>query len=141
MSRIALLLILGLTGCSFEGAEPPTDVQATLENPATLLPETYTPTGEEETAYVGAVTLFPGGSAAFPIATGAKQVMPWYSGNSNVREGEVYFNVGDSRHAFLEFNPPRAPLWVPIPEGCNRVFMRNDSSETISVGIVFSTQP
>jgi hypothetical protein len=140
MSRIALILILGLTGCAFDGAEPPSDVQATLDNPTTLLPESYTPTGEDETSYFGAVTLFPGGSAAFPIPTIAKQVMPWYSANPNVREGEVYFNVGDSRHAYLEFNPPRAPLWVPIPENCNRAFMRNDSGETISVGIVFSTQ-
>jgi hypothetical protein len=140
MTRVfSLLLILGLAGCSFDSEPIVTpEAQAALDFPSTQVPVTYTPTDGEETVYTGAVTLFPGGSVAFPITAGVQSVMPWYSGNSNVREGDVYFNIGNNIHAYFEFNLPRAPLWVPVPDGCGRIFMRNDSAETINVGVVFS---
>lgn len=136
---ISLLLILGLSGCAFDG-ETPVDSQAALDDTSTSVPEFYTPTDNEERPYTGAITLFPESYVAFPVPAGALSVMPWYSGNANVRDGDVYFNVGDNRHAFLEFNLPRAPLWLPIPQNCVRAFMQNDSNETITVGLVYSSE-
>lgn len=136
---ISLLLILGLSGCAFDG-EPGTDTQAPLDSVSTLVPETFTPDIGEESPYTGSVTLFPYGHVAFPIPAEAKSVMPWYTGNADVREGDVYFNVGNNRNALLEFNLPRGPLWLPIPPDCVRAFMHNTSGETIRVGIIYSTE-
>lgn len=136
MKHIILMLILGLAGCSFESEPTPSPESQDSYS----LPATYLPTNEEERTYFGSVTLFPGGSVAFPITPGVQSVMPWFSGNPNVRDGDVYFNVGNKLCAYFEFNLPRAPLWVPVPDGCVRIFMQNDSRETIHVGVVFSTE-
>lgn len=138
MKFLIPVLLVGLSACTFESE--PTDSQSALDSATTLVPESYTPTDGEETAYTGAVTVFPGGSVAFPIPAGVQSIMPWYSGNPNVKDGDVYFNVGDNRHAFVEFNLSRAPLWLPVPSNCVRAFMRNDSSETITVGAVYSLE-
>jgi hypothetical protein len=114
--------------------------RASLDHPPTLIPDSFIVTGDDEAIYNGAVTLFPGGSVAFPITdnAGVVSVMPWFSGNSDVLDGDVYFNIGNNTDAYFEFNPARAPIWVPVTAACSRIFMRNDSaSETITVGIVF----
>lgn len=114
--------------------------RASLDHAPTLIPETYTPTGGDETVYAGAVTLFPGGSVSFPIPdnAGAVSVMPWYSGNKDVLDGDVFFGMGNNTDNYFQYTLGRNPVWIPVTAACSRIFMRNDSTETIEVGLVFA---
>lgn len=114
--------------------------RASLDHAPTLIPESYVQADSIEHVYAGAVTLFPADFVAFDIPenAGVVSVMPWYSGNKDVVDGDVFFGMGNNTDNYFQYNLQRNPLWVPVPAACSRIFMRNDSTETIEVGVVFA---